>query len=176
MNLMSILRNKNFYLMLFADVVFHSIGLQPGYLIRFEGKLPLEQWIHLKTTLPYIIICKLIIFYFCGLYKGMWRYTSFEDLKSIFNATIISSFIIISSILFINRFRGYSRSIFVIDFMLTFIFICAARVAVRLFFGRNEASFWPFVHSRKKMIENYLLSVLEIPVKKCFEKSSNMHQ
>ena len=146
---MNMIRNKNFYLMLFADVVFIVLAYSLGYLIRFEGKLPIEQWMRLKMTLPYIILCKMIIFFLFGLYKGMWRYTSYTDLKNVFFAALVSFLVIIVAILFIHRFNGYSRSIFVIDFLLTFIFVGGARVAVRLFFTNPESSFWPFVHSRK---------------------------
>lgn len=143
--------------MLLADVVFIVLAYSLGYLIRFEGKLPPEQWMQLKTTLPYIIPCKLILFNFFGLYKGMWRYTSFVELGNVFNAAAMSFFLIIVSFLFLFRFKGYSRCVFVIDFFLTFIFIGGGRVAVRLFFDSNELSFRSFVHSRKTNYRKLLI-------------------
>ncbi|MBW2590008.1 MAG: polysaccharide biosynthesis protein, partial [Deltaproteobacteria bacterium] len=66
--------------------------------------------------------------------RGMWRYTSIADLLNIIKATIVSTLLILAFILFQYRFIGYSRSIFLIDWFLTILFISGFRLCVRLFF------------------------------------------
>jgi len=58
----------------------------------------------------------------------MWRYTSLVDLFNVLKATAASSALIILAIFFIYRFQGFPRSIFIIDGILTFIFIGGVRV------------------------------------------------
>jgi FlaA1/EpsC-like NDP-sugar epimerase len=69
----------------------------------------------------------------------MWRYTSIADLINIIKASTIASLIIISFILFSTRFEGFSRSVFVIDWCFTILFISAFRLSVRLYFERFGA-------------------------------------
>ncbi|MBL7196349.1 MAG: polysaccharide biosynthesis protein, partial [Desulfobacterales bacterium] len=87
-----------------------------------------------------------VCFYLFDLYRGMWRYTSIADLINIIKASTIASLLIISIILFKTRFEGFARSVFVIDWCFTILFISAFRLSVRLYFeyfGNDE--FWKVV-------------------------------
>jgi FlaA1/EpsC-like NDP-sugar epimerase len=64
----------------------------------------------------------------------MWRYTSLNDLINIIKASIVSTFIIIVFVLYLTRFEHISRSVFVIDWCLTLMFIAGLRLFVRLCF------------------------------------------
>ncbi len=70
----------------------------------------------------------------------MWRYTSLVDLRNIVIAASISSAVIVLSILFLYRFHGYSRSVFIIDWVFTLLFIGGIRVAIRIFLGDHFLS------------------------------------
>ena len=133
-----IIRRKNFYLLLFSDISLVLAAYLMAYLLRFEGKIPPAEWVNLKSTIQYILPFKLFIFMVFGLYKGMWRYTSFFDFFNVLKATTFSSAVIIIAILFINRFQGFPRSVFILDWILTFIFVTGIRVAIRLFLSENE--------------------------------------
>jgi len=109
-----------------------------AYLLRFEGEIPSGEWMNFKNTVPYFLALKLIIFMAFGLYGGMWRYTSLVDLLNVLKGTLTSSIIIILAILFIYRFEGFPRSVFIIDGFLTFIFIGGLRVTIRLFLSERE--------------------------------------
>jgi len=93
------------------------------------------------------------VFYFFGLYKGMWRYTGIYDLENLVKACVISSGIIVFILVLKVRFVGFPRSIFVIDLLLTFLFLSGARVGIRLLLssGRERYRF-PF-SGRKMRIE-----------------------
>ncbi|MEA1935936.1 MAG: nucleoside-diphosphate sugar epimerase/dehydratase [Thermodesulfobacteriota bacterium] len=144
----NVIRNKNFYIMLLLDAVLVTMAYFFAYLLRFEGHIPLDHWAQFKSTLPFLIPLKLICFFIFGLYRGMWRYTSLVDLRNIFNASSLSSIIIVLSILFLYRFHGYSRSVFVIDWVFTLLFIGGIRVAIRVFLGDYFPSLWIFKPSK----------------------------
>jgi FlaA1/EpsC-like NDP-sugar epimerase len=134
----NIIRNKNFYLMLLLDAFLVVASYLLAYLLRFEGQIPIKEWKSLTDTLPYIVPFKLSVFMFFGLYKGMWRYTSLVDLFNILKGTIISSGIVMIAILFIYRFEGFPRSVFVLDWILTSIFIAGVRITIRLLLSERE--------------------------------------
>jgi FlaA1/EpsC-like NDP-sugar epimerase len=110
---------KNFFLILGIDLLLLSVSIYTAYLIRFEFNIPQEYRVLMYWMLPFILPAKITIFYFFDLYRGMWRYTSI---------------IIIGFILFSTRFIGFSRSIFIIDWSLTIIFISGYRLCIRLYF------------------------------------------
>jgi len=137
----NLIRNRNFYLMLVMDACLVISAYLLAYLLRFEGKIPLQEWETMKSTIPYILPFKLIAFFYFGLYRGMWRYTSLVDLFNLVKATLTSSTLIILAILFIYRFEGFPRSVFMIDGFLTFISIGGLRVTVRLLLSEQDKGF-----------------------------------
>jgi FlaA1/EpsC-like NDP-sugar epimerase len=126
------LRNPNFYLMIFLDAFLVGAAYMLAFLLRFEGQVPQGDWAHFRDTLPYIIPLKLIFFALFGLYRGMWRYTSLMDLLNIVRTTLIASAGLALFILVNYHFRGFPRSIFVLDGILTFVLVGGARAAIRL--------------------------------------------
>ena len=64
----------------------------------------------------------------------MWRFTSITDLFNIIKASSLSTLLIVSFILFSTRFQGFSRSVFVIDWCFTILFISGYRLCIRLYF------------------------------------------
>ena len=137
----NLVRNKNFYFVLFIDalLVFSSYFL--SYFLRFEGDIPSREWMQFEASVAYIVVFKMLVFFLLGLYRGMWRYTSMVDLINVLKATVTSSTAIIVGIVFVYRFEGFPRSIFVIDWILTFIAIGGIRVAIRLLLSEKERGF-----------------------------------
>ena len=96
----------------------------------------------------------------------MWRYTSIADLLNVIKATIVSTLLILAFILFKSAFIGYSRSVFLIDFLLTILFIAGFRISVRLFFDRYSKetptptdflSIFKLFSNRKKDSKNLII-------------------
>ena len=137
----NLIHNKNFYFILFSDICLVAAAYLLAYLLRFEGRIPAQEWETIRSTIPYILPFKLVILYIFGLYKGMWRYTSVVDLFNVVKATLTSSTLIILAILFFYRFEGFPRSVFIIDGFLTFIFIGGARLCIRVLLSEQERGF-----------------------------------
>ena len=137
---------KNFLVILTIDVLLLIVSLYAAYLVRFDFIIDGKDLQTFKKILPFILITKFVCFYLFDLYRGMWRYTSIADLINIIKASTIASLLIISIILFKTRFEGFARSVFVIDWCFTILFISAFRLSVRLYFeyfGNDE--FWKVV-------------------------------
>ena len=153
----SLILNRNFYLMLSADAVLVALAYGLSFLVRFEWAIPSQSLVNLKTILPFIIPLKLLCFFIFGLYRGMWRYTSLVDIKRTLNATAFSSMIIVLTILFLYRFQGYSRSVFVLDFVFTFLLVGGVRVLVRMVFAGDHSFPRIFYHHSESSTRRMLI-------------------
>ena len=136
--------NKNYLFILLADAFLLVAATYAAYLVRFDFDIPERHWLLLKRLLPLALAIKMVTFYFLGLYKGMWRYTSIADLFNIIKAASLSSLLIIGIILLGTRFEGFSRSVFVIDWCFTIVFISTFRLLIRIYFVHlSESENWP---------------------------------
>lgn len=152
----NISKNPKFWVIWATDIVLLMLALYFSYRLRFEGSLlETDQVAQYTITLPIIFFVKIPVFYVFGLYRGMWRYTSTKDLINIIKATIVSSVLIVAILLYINRFEGLSRSVFILDAIFTFLFISGHRGAIRYFYtGSNGSRRFSFIpsHSLKKRL------------------------
>jgi len=131
-----LLRRQNYLLLLASDLVLLTAAFVLAFVIRFDqnfygvlvDKLPI---------LPWILAFKLIVFHFFKLYRGMWRYTSIVDLINITKASVFSTLVIMTAILILTRFQAFSRSVFLLDGLLTLVFIGGSRAAIRLYFSSS---------------------------------------
>jgi len=126
-----ILINKNLFVLILADIVLLAIAYFLAYIVRFEAHVGASELLVIKQTIVPILLCKLVVFYFFNLYRGMWRYTGIVDLLNVIKAVVVSSAIIITVILMLSRFQGFSRSIFIIDALFSLILIAGIRLAIR---------------------------------------------
>lgn len=143
----NIIRNKHFYYIVLFDVVIVAAAYLLSFILRFDAALSKEQIDIVKKTLPFIVPFKVACFFLFDLYRGMWRFTSLEDLFNVFKATAFASICIVFAILLLSGFQGYSRSIFIIDWFLTLLFVGGSRIMARIILANNISSFWT---SRKK--------------------------
>ncbi len=126
---------KNFIVILFFDIIILSLAFYASHLIRFEMDISPERLRLFYQALPVVVIVHLLFFIYFDLYKGMWRYTSIGDLFNIFKAVTLGTLTILAFILMVsNRFEGFSRSVFVINWLLSMFLIAGFRIMVRFYF------------------------------------------
>ena len=172
------LKNPKFYLMIFIDIFIFITALCLAYLLRFEFFLAHIDIKQIYQLLLWMVPLKFIIFLSFGLYGGMWRYTSVRDFWRLAQACFLSTLIVMVIILTINRFEGYSRSIFIGDGVITFVLAGGVRMAIRSFYAvymNNGAEIYPLVNTHltrvliigagdagekilREIIENYTLN------------------
>ncbi len=137
-------RKLNFWIVLAVDLLLLVAAHLLAYAIRFDGTIfSPGKLTKISIVLPVLLPLKLVLFYLFGVYRGMWRYTSLADLLNILKACVVAGFITLGGILLLNRFEGFSRSVFVLDALLTFLFIVGFRVSLRLLY--QNTSCLPFL-------------------------------
>ncbi|MCP3940374.1 MAG: polysaccharide biosynthesis protein [Desulfobacteraceae bacterium] len=126
--------SRNLFIIVIIDIVLLTCSFYLAHLIRFDFNLPGWAGERFVEMLPYVLGVKLFCFYYFDLYKGMWRYTSLNDLMNIVKASIAATLILVVLILYKDRFELTSRSVFIIDWGLTVMSLVSLRIFTRLCF------------------------------------------
>lgn len=124
--------NKRKIIEVLFDFLLICIAYYSAYLLRFEGKISGYNIYLLKNSLPWIIMFKLICFYYFNLYRGIWHFVGISDLVSVFKGSTMGSVLSILFVTFISRFKEHSRVVFIIDWLLTLFLISFSRVILRV--------------------------------------------
>jgi UDP-GlcNAc:undecaprenyl-phosphate GlcNAc-1-phosphate transferase len=115
------------------DVVLILLAYWCAYAVKFGALSGSTAWKLFLRTLPVLVFVKMASFLVMGVYRGIWRYTGLDDLLVFAKAVTLSSVLSVLAVLFAFRFEGFSRTIFIIDGMLMFLFLAGSRMAFRLF-------------------------------------------
>jgi UDP-GlcNAc:undecaprenyl-phosphate GlcNAc-1-phosphate transferase len=115
------------------DVILIILSYWGAYAVKLGALSGSTAWILFLRTLPVLVFIKMATFLVLGVYRGIWRYTSVEDLITFAKAVAVSSILCMLVILFAFRFQGYSRTVFVVDGLLMFMLLTGSRLAFRLF-------------------------------------------
>lgn len=115
-----------------ANVCLISVAYIAAFFIRFEFKLPEEYFPLILSTLPFLILIKMASFYYFGLYFGLWKYVSMDDLWQILKANTVSTIGFIIFVVFTHGLVGFPRSAFLLDWIL-----CVGLVSGVRFFTRG---------------------------------------
>ena len=148
-------KNPKFWIILCVDVALLALSHLLANAIRFELTLSNQLLRQSLALLPLLLLVKIPSFYIFGLYRGMWRYTSLNDIINILIVSLFSSSLLISLLLFGNRFAGFSRSVFILDCLFTFCFITWHRVAIRYIYqryGNGDGFLAPNMPAEKKRL------------------------
>ncbi len=129
------LKNPNFYIMILSDALIFVFAIVLAYLFRFELSFGYAYIKQIQNLIIWIVPLKLIIFFSFGLYRGMWRYTSISDFWLLTKACLLSTLLILAIILYVSRFEGYSRVIFIADGFFTFLLTGGVRIIIRSYYA-----------------------------------------
>jgi FlaA1/EpsC-like NDP-sugar epimerase len=128
-----IIRNR---FLLFVDLLLITAAIFGAMALRFEMGplffyyLPFAYWM-----LGISIIIKPVVFYFFGLYRRMWVYASIRELRLVaFAVTTASVLLVLFLVIFysLKLFSGFVRSVLIIDWLLSILFIGGVRFLFRL--------------------------------------------
>jgi FlaA1/EpsC-like NDP-sugar epimerase len=131
-NLINFWSNRKRIIVICCDIFLIAFSYYFSFMIRFEMDIPSPFFLTMLTTLPLVIIIRFGSFWYFGLYRGMWRFASIDDLLSIIKAISAGSVLIILFLYLINQFLGYPRSIFFIDWLMLIILVGGFRFSIRL--------------------------------------------
>lgn len=113
------------------DFLVAAFSWAAAYLLRFNFDLPPDFLLEMAMTMVWVVPMQILIFWGYGLYRGIWRYASASDLRSIFMAVLIAAAAIP---LVLGLFRVNAvvpRAVLVIDPVLMFLFMGGGRFLYR---------------------------------------------
>jgi UDP-GlcNAc:undecaprenyl-phosphate GlcNAc-1-phosphate transferase len=113
------------------DVWLVSFGYWLSYFLRFEGPLYADNFQYFLESLPIVLSSVIFTYFIFGIYRGVWRYTSVPDLITYLKAVTTGIVLSMLIILFIYRFEGYSRTVFVIFWGICLFFLGGSRLSFR---------------------------------------------
>ncbi len=142
----------NQWLVVAIDALAITAAIIMAFLLRFDGTISGQYLYQLQLLIPCLLLIKIPVFSFMGLYRGMFRYTSLLDIINIFNASIASSALVVFTLMMVNRFENLSRGVFVLDVILTFLLLSGNRAVIRCLYqyGSNVKQYWPNVLHKHK--------------------------
>jgi len=115
------------------DLFLSLITLYLAYELRFNFEIPKEFLGSFWLTFVVLVGAKLFFFFVFKNYLIIWRFFGFYDAKNIVKAHIGAyAFFIFFYLAFKEDFAPFPRSVIVIDFFLSLIFIGSVRVMKRI--------------------------------------------
>ena len=114
------------------DLVLIFVAYLGAYLLKFEGTLTGPFLAQFSQSIPIVIVVKLVAFLLTGIYGGVWKYVGLPEVVALAKASIAGSLLCVVAVALIWGFEGYSRSVFVIDWLLLTWLLAASRMSFRL--------------------------------------------
>ncbi|OQX85004.1 MAG: hypothetical protein B6D63_03300 [Candidatus Latescibacteria bacterium 4484_7] len=116
-----------------GDIAFVALSYFLSYYLRLNFRFPHEETRSMLISLPIVLIIRSAVFHMYGLYKGVWRYTTFDDLMRIVKAVTLGSAVMIVTFVLLFRLKSFPRSVFIIDWFILTVFMTGSRAATRWF-------------------------------------------
>ena len=113
------------------DVVLVTFAYSAAYVIRFDKDTPLYYPL-IQQSLPIVISCQLLAFLSMGIYRGTWRYIGLGDMTTFAKGIVLGVLASVMALVYLYRFAGYSRGVFVIDLMLLGLLVPGSRLSFRI--------------------------------------------
>jgi FlaA1/EpsC-like NDP-sugar epimerase len=104
-----------------------------AYTLRFNFGIPDEHIESLFKVLPIVLLFFTSSFYFIGLYRGIWRFTSITDLRRIIISVFFANFIFIFFLFMYKEIGMIPRSVLVIHPLLIILIMGGSRFVYRTF-------------------------------------------
>jgi UDP-GlcNAc:undecaprenyl-phosphate GlcNAc-1-phosphate transferase len=115
------------------DMILVVLAYWAAYALQFGPFSDSPAWKLFLRTLPVLVVVRLAAFLVFGVYRGIWRYTSMDDLLAFAKAVAAGSILSMLVILFKFRFQGFSRAVFLVDALVMLLLLAGSRVAFRFF-------------------------------------------
>jgi len=119
-----------------------------AFFLRFDGNIPPHQMTIFLKYLPLLLLIRIIFLYLFGCHKGLWRYTSIQDLLLILYSIIVSSICFFIFINYIFNEPYYHISIYFIDGILSLLFLSGIRLVRRFRIMLNDTT----LYNKKRLL------------------------
>ncbi len=124
---------KRQMMMVILDFGLVSFSYYLAYRLRFDDyDFNYFFQVFLKS-LPVIISVKMVVFYVTGIYRGFWQYISTRDVFQYARSSFFATLAAIACVTIFFRFNDFSKGVFIIDWILTTVFLLGTRGSFRIF-------------------------------------------
>lgn len=131
---------KRILFFLLSDTLISLFTLYFAYNLRFNFQIPANFIDNFFFIFIILFSMKIMVFVYFRLYRTAWRFFSLHEVKKILIAhIIIYTLFFIMFLLFKEKMEPLARSIIIIDFLLSLIFITLLRLSKRIILesGKN---------------------------------------
>jgi UDP-GlcNAc:undecaprenyl-phosphate GlcNAc-1-phosphate transferase len=114
------------------DVLIILLAYYAAFLLRFDGQLVQPFYARFVQSLPLVLAAQLTAFLLLGLYGGLWRYTSLQDLPVLFRSVLgawVASVLVLGLVF---RFDGFSRGALLMDLLILGVAVAGTRISFRM--------------------------------------------
>ncbi len=107
------------------------LSVATAFLLRFDFAIPKNELSHLRSALCIAVVVKVLIFQATGLQRGWWRFAGLFDVYRLALANTVAS---VAFTILVRLLVGPNvpRSIYVVDWILTFLLTCQMAFAGRI--------------------------------------------
>ena len=123
---------QNRYMVFLHDLAMIPLAWIGAYLLRFNlDSIPTIYWHQAVKLLPLVLLAQGAMFWYFGLYRGVWRFASVPDLLRIFKAVLAGVALSAVAIFLLTRLQGVPRSVFLFDPILLIMLLGGPRFVYR---------------------------------------------
>jgi UDP-GlcNAc:undecaprenyl-phosphate GlcNAc-1-phosphate transferase len=115
------------------DLILIAAAYLGAYFLRMNFRFTELEGMAVLRALPIVLIVRSAVFFKCGLYRSVYKYTSTADIVRILKAVTLGSAIVLTIVVLLYRFVAFPRTLFVIEFFLLTLLILGSRFSFRLF-------------------------------------------
>ncbi len=112
-----------------VHVLLWTCGYGLAFGLRFDFNLQHQYVSQMWTWFPILLGLRVAVFWFVGLFRGMWKYSGARDLRLILSATTGSTLLFLAVLA--TFFQAFPRSVITIEWLLGVMLVGGARFAYR---------------------------------------------
>lgn len=116
---------------LLLDLALAGFSYYAAFVLRFGDAFWTQYYELFVASLPVVIGCELTGLYAAGVYRGIWRYVGLADMGTFAKGVGLGSLFSVLSIVYLTRFEGQSRGVFVINAVFFAALVVGARLSFR---------------------------------------------
>ena len=124
---------KRILFFLLSDTLISICTLYFAYNLRFNFQIPTNFIDNFFSIFIFLLLLKIAVFVYFRLYRTAWRFFSLYEVKKILIAHVmVYGIFFIIFLLFKEQLSPLARSIIIIDFLLSLVFISILRLSKRI--------------------------------------------
>ena len=124
---------KRILFFLLSDTLISLCTLYFAYNLRFNFQIPTNFIDNFFSIFIFLLLLKIAVFVYFRLYRTAWRFFSLYEVKKILIAHVmVYGIFFIAFLLFKEQLSPLARSIIIIDFLLSLVFISILRLSKRI--------------------------------------------